>query len=280
MKNINGIIQIIHGMSESKERYSDLVDFFEKNNYLVFIKEHKYHGKKFINNLGMFENDFETLVKDQILFSKQLIKKYPNIPIYIYAHSMGSFIGQEHMKTSSNIISGYIFAGSSYKPFFLWKFARYFSFFFNKLYKNKKAPFIHKIIFLGYNNKFKKDNLKNSWLTRNLNSVKEYNSNPLTGFIYSSSFYKNFFFFLDNLYNINSFENVRKNISILIISGSLDPVGNFKKNIISLKNFYFNLKFNNLKLKFFEDCRHELHNETNNTEIFNYILNWIKKADY
>lgn len=30
MKNINGIIQIIHGMSESKERYSNLVNFLKK----------------------------------------------------------------------------------------------------------------------------------------------------------------------------------------------------------------------------------------------------------
>lgn len=228
----------------------------------------------------MFQNDFETLVKDQISFSKQLIKKYPNTPIYIYAHSMGSFIGVEYMKTSSNIISGYIFAGSSYKQFFLWKFARYFSFFSNKLYKNKKSPLIHKLMFLGYDNKFKRDNLKNSWLTGNLNSVKDYNSNPLTGFIYSSSFYKDFFFFLDTLYNISSFKYIRKNIPILIVSGSLDPVGNFKKNIVPLKKFYLKLGFNNLKLKFFEDCRHELHNEKNNIEIFNYILNWIKKADY
>lgn len=280
MENSNGIIQIIHGMSESKERYQDFINFFEKNNYLVFIKEHKYHGKKFINNLGIFQNNFNDLINDQILFSQQLRKKYPNIPIYIFAHSMGSFIGEEHMKTSSNIINGYIFAGSSYKPFFLWKFARYFSFLLDKIYKNKKAPLIHKIMFLGYNHKFKKDNLKNSWLTRNLNSIRNYNNNPLTGFVYSSNFYKDFFYFLDNLYEINSFKNISKNIPILFISGAYDPVGNFKKNVILLKNFYLNLNFSNLKLKFFENCRHELHNETNNIEIFNFILNWIKKADH
>ena len=235
MKNIKGIIQIIHGMSEYKGRYADFINFFKKNGYLVFIQEHKYHGESFFNNLGLFQDDFKILIEDQITFSKNLRKKYPDIPIYIFAHSMGSFIAQEHMKSCSSIIDGYILAGSSYKPFFLWKFARYFSVIFNKIYKNKRADLIQKIMFLGYDSKFKKDNIKNSWLTRNISSVKEYNDNPLTGFSYSSSFYKDFFHFLDTLYQKNSFNDIKRNEPILIISGSFDPVGNFETNVIFLK---------------------------------------------
>ncbi|MDP0488085.1 MAG: alpha/beta hydrolase [Fusobacterium sp. JB020] len=280
MDNIKGIIQIIHGMSECKERYKDFINFYKQKGYIVFIEEHKYHGKKFANNLGAFNYDFNILIKDQIDFSYKLKKKYPDIPIYILGHSMGSFIAQEHMKTCSSIIKGYILAGSSYKPFFLWKFAKYFSLILDKFYKNKKADLIHKIIFLGYDSKFKKDNLKNSWLTRNIDSIKNYNKSNLTGFPYSSSFYKEFFFFLDQLYIKESCENISKNKPILIISGSLDPVGYFEKNVVSLYNYYLKQNFKNLTLKFFPNCRHELHNEINNIEIFNWILNWIKKADH
>ena len=42
-KNIKVIIQIIHGMSEHKERYNNFLKYFTEKNYFVFMQEHLYH---------------------------------------------------------------------------------------------------------------------------------------------------------------------------------------------------------------------------------------------
>lgn len=281
MKKIKGVIQIIHGMSEYKGRYSNFINFFENNGYLVYIKNHPHHGKEALlkNNLGIFNNDFNLIIKNQILMSQSLKRKYPNLPLYIFGHSMGSFIAQEHMKFSDNIINGYIISGSSFKNIFSWKFAQYFSIILDKIYQNKTSHFFHKFIFLKYNCLYKnKKNIANTWLTRDKHSIISYNKNILTGFSYSSTFYKEFFYFLNNLYEKKTFLNVSKDKPILIIGGACDPVGNFSKSIIKLEQFYEKLNFNSVNLKIFEKCRHELHNEINKTEIFYFIKNWLEKG--
>lgn len=281
MKRVKGVIQIIHGMSEYKGRYSDFINFFKNNGYFVCIKNHPHHGKEALieNNLGIFNNDFNLVIKNQILMSQSLKRKYPNLPLYIFSHSMGSFIAQEHMKFSANIIDGYIISGSSFKNTFSWKFAKYFSIILDKIYKNKIPYFFHKLIFFKYNSLYKnKKNIVNTWLTRDIYSVISYNKNTLTGFSYSSNFYKEFFYFLNNLYKKKTFLNVPKNKSILVIGGARDPVGNFSKSLIKLKKFYENLNFNSVDLKIFKKCRHELHNEINKTEVFYFIKNWLEKG--
>lgn len=60
MKHIKGIIQIIHGMSEHKDRYKHLFKYFSERGYLVVLKEHLHHGHNNIDQekIGIFENDF------------------------------------------------------------------------------------------------------------------------------------------------------------------------------------------------------------------------------
>ena len=131
MEHIKGIIQIIHGMSEHKDRYKHLFKYFSERGYLVVLKEHLHHGHNNIDQkkIGIFENDFNQLIIDQVNYTKELKKLYPETPIYILGHSMGSFIAQEHLKLCYNIVDGYIICGSCYKTPFLWKLAEYLSFF-------------------------------------------------------------------------------------------------------------------------------------------------------
>ena len=44
-KDIKGIIQVIHGMSEHKERYLHFFNFFEKRGWKVIAENHIHHGE-------------------------------------------------------------------------------------------------------------------------------------------------------------------------------------------------------------------------------------------
>lgn len=153
-KNIKGIIQIIHGMSEHKERYLHFFNFFEKRGWKVIAENHIHHGE--LKKIGIFENDFYKIIENQTALTKNIKNKYPDIPIFIFGHSMGSFIAQEHMKKSSDIVTGYIFCGSCYEQKFLWKAGKYISFILDKIYKNRRVELIKKMIFFNSNGKIKK----------------------------------------------------------------------------------------------------------------------------
>lgn len=278
IKNKKGIIQVIHGMSEYKERYNHFFEYFEERGWIVVLEEHIYHGERVsLDKIGMFKDDFYKIIENQINFTKFLKNKYPNLPIFIFGHSMGSFIAQEHMKVMNNLVSGYILCGSCYKQKFLWKIGKHISIILNKFYKNKRAKIIKKLIFFNFNGKIKSKDYfnENSWLSRDTIEVKKYTENKYCGFAYSSSFYKDFFIFLNKLYEKKDFENIRKNLPILIISGNMDPVGINGKGVKRLENFYDSLGFKNKKYKIYNDARHELCNEINRSEVFKNIENWL-----
>ncbi len=279
MEHIKGIIQIIHGMSEHKDRYKHLFKYFSERGYLVVLKEHLHHGHNNIDQkkIGIFENDFNQLIIDQVNYTKELKKLYLETPIYILGHSMGSFIAQEHLKLCYNIVDGYIICGSCYKTPFLWKLAEYLSFFMNKIYKNKRAYFIKKLVFLNSNSKVKSEYFynENSWLSRDIEEVKTYCNDDLCDFTYSGSFYSDFFYFLNRLYLPTSFEKINRDLPIYIISGDMDPVGRYGKGVIQLNNFYKKLNFTNVQYKLYPNARHELHNEINRDEVFFNIEKWL-----
>lgn len=87
---------------------------------------------------------------------------------------MGSFIAQEHMKSCWSKIDGYILCGSCYKQPFLWKAGEIASYLLDKLYRNRRAYIIKKLVFLNSNSKTRSEYYynENSWLSRDIEEVK------------------------------------------------------------------------------------------------------------
>ena len=73
---------------------------------------------------------------------------------------------------------------------------------------------------------------------------------------------------------------MNKDIPILFISGENDPVGD---NGEGVKKAYEIMKLVgsvDVTMKIFEGCRHELLNELNKYEVYEYILNWLDEKIY
>lgn len=199
MENIKGVIQIIHGMCEYKKRYIHFFNYFEKMGFKVEMLEHIHHGSRAKNpeKAGIFQNDFNKMIEDQISFTKELKEKYKHIPIIIFGHSMGSFIAQEHLKRCNHIADMYILCGSCYEQKFLWKLGEWASFLLDKIYKNERAVIIRKMIFLNSNKKIKSKYYynENSWLSRDINEVKNILRINIVGLLIVVIFIKSFLFF-------------------------------------------------------------------------------------
>ena len=94
--DVKGIVQICHGMAEHLERYEEFIDFLTSSGYVVFIHDHLGHGKSVKNDdeLGYFgeKDGYKTLVNDVKLVTDLAKDKYPELPVFLFGHSMGSFI--------------------------------------------------------------------------------------------------------------------------------------------------------------------------------------------
>ena len=97
VKDSKSVIVICHGMCESSEKYREVIKIFNKNNYSVYIIDHRGHGKS--GRLGMDNSqinveDFDYYVKDLKTFLDSIV--VPNLNhrnLYLYSHSMGGAIG-------------------------------------------------------------------------------------------------------------------------------------------------------------------------------------------
>ena len=81
---------------------------------------------------------------------------------------------------------------------------------------------------------------------------------------------------IEDAFKIHDYNNINKNIPVLIISGSEDPVGEFKRGVISLYNFLRNF-FTNIDIKIFEDERHEVFSGNKKREVYEFFKSFIEK---
>ena len=74
--------------------------------------------------------------------------------------------------------------------------------------------------------------------------------------------------------NDANIEKTPKELPLLIASGNADPVGEYGKAVEHIYNKY-KKHMDDVELKLYDGCRHELHSEINAQEVFEDIYNWI-----
>ena len=98
-----GIVQISHGMIEYIKRYDEFARYLNQYGILVIGNDHLGHGEtaKIDDDLGYFcpSNMSETVVADLYEVTRFAKKNYPNVPYFLFGHSMGSFMARRYIMT-------------------------------------------------------------------------------------------------------------------------------------------------------------------------------------
>ncbi|MHA1971678.1 MAG: lysophospholipase [Candidatus Hodarchaeales archaeon] len=108
-ENPKAIVQIIHGLAEHSSRYLNVVNALLPNNFAVYAGDLRGHGKS--EGLRGFINSFDDFVSDSRTLTQLIKKEFPDTPIFLLAHSMGSFIAI-HYASVSHDFNGLILSGS------------------------------------------------------------------------------------------------------------------------------------------------------------------------
>ena len=140
-----------------------------------------------------------------------------------------------------------------------------------------RSELINKIAFGSYNNKFKPKRTDFDWLTRDKDIVDTYIDDPYCGFLFTAQGYLDMFSILADVSKEAWYEAVDKDLPVFIISGSMDPVGNYSKGVAEVYNKLKEAGHNNVTMKLYNDARHEIHNETDRITTYNDIINWVQK---
>ena len=90
------VIQIVHGMVEYIERYSDFAEYLTQNGFLVIGHDHLGHGQSVqsVEDWGYIGDDHpsDTLTRDIHRVRRLGERLAPGLPYFILGHSMGSYL--------------------------------------------------------------------------------------------------------------------------------------------------------------------------------------------
>ncbi len=96
-----GNIVILHGFTESAEKFRETAYYFRKAGYSVFVPELCGHGKSHHdsdNPLRVDIDNFDSYAEDLNIFIDKIVKPLSkNKNIYIYSHSLGSTVALLYM---------------------------------------------------------------------------------------------------------------------------------------------------------------------------------------
>ena len=112
-----GVVQLVHGMNEHKERYYPFMDYLAEQGFITVIHDNRGHGKSVCSpdDLGfMFRNGGEGIVSDIVQLTKIVKETYPQLPLFMIGHSMGSLALRCFLKEHDDMIDGAVILGCPY----------------------------------------------------------------------------------------------------------------------------------------------------------------------
>ena len=119
-KEPTAIFQIAHGMAEHSERYADFAEYLCSKGFVVIADDHIGHGKSVecLDDLGFTaEEDGDLrMIDDMHILYSIMHKRYPELPYYLFGHSMGSFCARVYATSFWNELSGLILCGTGELP--------------------------------------------------------------------------------------------------------------------------------------------------------------------
>ncbi|RLD82963.1 MAG: alpha/beta hydrolase [Bacteroidetes bacterium] len=280
--NIIAVIQIAHGMAEHAARYEEFASFLTKHGYAVFANDHKGHGKTAgtLENLGYFadENGFQQVVDDMRSLTDKINERFPDKEVFLFGHSMGSFLSRYYAIENSSKIKGLILSGTAGHPGMLGKVGKMLSSIIIS-FNNRKSqtPLMTKLSFGAFNNAFKPNRTEYDWLSRDNKEVDKYVNDLFCGTIFTAGFYNDL---LGGLLFVNDQKEINKtskDLPVYLIAGDNDPVSENGKGVTEVYEKYKKAGLKDVQIKLYPSARHEILNENNKAEVYYDILNWLEK---
>ena len=247
-----------------------------REGFLVAGHNHLGHGKQ-AELLGFFgKGGFDALVSDTHTLRLALEKAYPGVPVFLFGHSMGSFVVRNYCLQYEQGLAGVILSGTGhFTPSLLLPGLLIANIMCALGAEKKPAGLLEAMSFAGYNKEWSPARTPKDWISRNEDKVDRYIADPLCGFPFTNGAYRDLFRGLTNLYP-GKLGTMDKSVPVLLYAGGSDPVGGRGKGVRLVAEEIQAAGVRDVTVKLYEGGRHEMHNEPNREEVFSDLIRWLE----
>lgn len=271
-----GCIQIIHGMAEHQLRYVPVAEFFRDNGFVVVTSDLRGHGDNVESpdDLGHFA-DVEELVDDVKELFDYLKYEYPDKPLFLIGHSMGTLIATSYFKLYGDEIDGLFLSGMPGS---------------NPAVKAGKTLVRAMGVVRGWHHRsktitgmlngpfikaFPDDPDPFAWLSVDKENIKRYHEDKKCGYMFTVRGYDTLLNLMIMTYGAAPFEGKRKDIPIRLVSGAQDPCRVDDETFMKSVQMFKDAGFTDVSWELIPDQRHEIFNDTKREQTLAGVLDFF-----
>lgn len=241
---------LVHGMGEHCERYAHVADFLNKNGIAVVSFDHRGHGKS-EGKRGHSAN-YDALLDDVGMVLAKTSELFPNVPVFLYGHSMGGNVVLNYALRRKPNIKGVIASA----PWLRLAFEP-------PKFELTLAKFMINI----YSSFTQSTKLDATAISRDANEVAKYKNDPLVHDLISPAFFIGAFD--AGFYALEHASEMP--YSLLIYHGTNDRLTSYSAS----KEFADKVNPQLVTWRSWEGLFHETHNEPEKAEVLQFLLDWL-----
>lgn len=275
------VLQIVHGVAEHIDRYDGFARFLNDHGVIVAGHDHLGHGKSLPEGGTPVYfgdgNTWNTPVDDIYVLHTKLKERYPQLPLLLMGHSMGSFLSRTYLIRYSGTVKAAILMGTGWQSAAALAGGLALA---GTLARHDAASTnaaVTALAFGAYNKTFKPNRTEYDWLSADQENVDEYIADPMCGHDATVGLFHEMLWGIRFNQRPANLRRMDMDTPVLLISGQDDPVGGMGAGVRRTYQEFRRAGVMDCTLKLYPGLRHELLNEKEHrAAVYQDIWNWME----
>ncbi len=281
-KNPKGVVQIIHGASEYMHRYDDFAKYLNSIGFHVVGNDHLGHGKTSENlDYVYFDSSigFHKVYEGVKTIRDYIQDNYPDLPVVMFAHSMGSFIGRYAILYDHKRYNQAVFTGTGLFSSFKIVVGKVLSNLIIRLKGDKHvSEFFNTRVMDGHIRNMQKNGIINKrieWISQVPQVQREVLEDEYCGMPFTIGAQKDILGFIPEIQDKRRIKASASATAIYFVSGELDGLGQYGGAAKKLYNIYNDCGYSNVKYTILNNTRHEVINAVDKVAHYKLLGDWM-----
>lgn len=278
-----GIVQLVHGFGEHSRRYLHMITSLMEAGFIVAADDHVGHGATAIEN-GTWgdwgDAGPHTMMEDEKLLHDLVIEKYPDLPYFMFGHSMGSMIARDYSAKYGSDLAGAIYCGTTG----IFKNTHEVKAKLDKIIEEGGAhesdpALVGELMGWMFARCEEGAELGNEWICHDPYVQKDHAQDPLDAFTHPTHnvSLRDFIDMMLVIEGTEWAEKVPTELPVYLIAGDQDPVGNFGEGVYMCANWLLDTG-HDATTHLYPGYRHEIHNYPELKEFVEAdIIGWMEE---